>query len=288
MASSVADSTARSIPVASATRLAPRALPPKSRAGSGRERRVRLAPSERVSAEARPSSIVLRVYARRRSRALPLLDQAAEGCRRAQGVRPRWHDHRDMEADSVGRKLRLRHAALAVPALVIAAVLAVLILGDESSRSAGLPFTGKPVEVGGLRLPARIHGDALQLATPKGFEDRFWAGVNLGSTIPGRQPGEVAARATDYHSWFEEMGQLGVRVVRVYTLLDPSFYSELAAYNRAHPDAPLYVIHGVWIPEERLAKSRDLWDPQVLREQRRLTDEVHAAVSGDFHAPTRL
>ena len=58
------------------------------------------------------------------------------------------------------------------------------------------------------------------------------------------------------------MADLGVRVIRVYTLLDPSFYRELRRWNLAHPDSPLYVIHGVWIPEDRFLEAENLWDPR--------------------------
>ncbi len=170
---------------------------------------------------------------------------------------------------------------------LLTAVAALLFACETSLSSPSSPFAGRPIKVHGLELPARVHGSSIQLATPAGFQSRFWPGVNLGSTVPGRQPGEVAARAGDYDRWFTEMGQLGVRVIRVYTLLDPSFYTELAAYNKAHPSAPLYVIHGIWIPEQRLAHTHNLWDPKLLREQRRLIDEVHAAVSGHLHVAPR-
>lgn len=39
----------------------------------------------------------------------------------------------------------------------------------------------------------------------------------------GDNEGEVSARAPDYRRWFPEMAALGVKVIRVYTLLDPSF-----------------------------------------------------------------
>ena len=84
------------------------------------------------------------------------------------------------------------------------------------------------------------------------------------------------------------MADLGIRVVRVYTLLDPSFYREISAYNEANPGSPLYVIHGIWMPEEEFQASGDLWQKDVLIEQKRLIDEVYAAASGDFAAPERL
>jgi hypothetical protein len=175
------------------------------------------------------------------------------------------------------------------PLLALLGAWALLLAGLATAAAArpAPSFRGAPERVDGLRVPARATPSAVQLATRAGFRDRWWAGVNLGSTTPGHLPGEVSARAADYRRWFPEMAALGVRVVRVYTLLDPSFYRELRRYNLAHPRAPLYVIHGVWIPEERFLATQDLWDPQVVAEMDALIAEAHGAVSGRLERPPR-
>ena len=176
------------------------------------------------------------------------------------------------------------------PSLLLAIVALTGCAGRGASDDgppASASFAGKPAPVGGLRVPARATATHVQLATRSGFADRFWPGVNLGATTPGHQPGEVSARAKDYRRWFGEMAALGTPVIRVYTLLDPSFYRELRRYNLAHADDPLYVIHGVWIPEERLLATRNLWDPGVVREMDDLVDEVHAAVFGRLRRAQR-
>src|SRR5690242_9389257 len=76
----------------------------------------------------------------------------------------------------------------------------------------------------GLRMPARVHGSAIQAFQDGAWRTRFWAGVNLGSTTPGHDPGEVAATRADYDRWLTGIGALGARVVRVYTILRPPFY----------------------------------------------------------------
>ena len=96
-------------------------------------------------------------------------------------------------------RTRRRLSLLAALAIVAAAALALLAGCGASAASTApaISFAGGPVERGGMRLPARVQGDHIALAVGDRFEERFWPGVNLGSTIPGHQPGEVAATAED-------------------------------------------------------------------------------------------
>jgi hypothetical protein len=115
----------------------------------------------------------------------------------------------------------------------------------------------------------------------------FLSGVNLGVTVPGRYPGELAVDAATYRRWFPMMSDLGIRSVRVYTIQPPHFYEELRAYNLAHPDDPLFVVHGVWIDEERLLATADLFDEALTAD---FTAELTAAVNavaGDLELPAR-
>jgi hypothetical protein len=149
-------------------------------------------------------------------------------------------------------------------------------------------YRGTPARVGGLQLPGRVHGEDLELATAgQGFQPRFWPGVNLGSTVPGHFPGELAQTRADYRRWLPEMAALGTRALRVYTILPPGFYQELRAYNLAHPAAPVYVIHGAWIPEDRFLATGNAYDARIQREFRDELTDVVAAVHGDADLPDR-
>ena len=131
-------------------------------------------------------------------------------------------------------------------------------------------YQGKPARVGALQLPGRVRGDFLELSTADdGFQPRFWPGVNLGSTVPGRFPGELAQTRADYRRWLPEMASLGTRALRVYTILPPAFYEELRRYNLAHPAAPVYVIHGAWIPEDRFMETGNAYDRRCSASSRR-------------------
>ncbi len=82
------------------------------------------------------------------------------------------------------------------------------------------------------------------------YQPFFVNGVNLGVSIPGTHPGQMAASAEQYRAWLNQMGELGFNAIRVYTLHYPAFYEELARYNRQNPSRPILLFHGVWLDEE--------------------------------------
>ncbi len=201
---------------------------------------------------------------------------------------------------------RRRAGTIAVAALAVATVVGVAATmhrQEPRAVASGTPATAAlaagpataaagtaspafvPVVEGGLRLPARATSSSLEIGTPAGFEPRFWPGVNLGATTPGHAPGELAISRADVDRWLAEMGRLGIRVVRVYTILPPSFYDALRAYDLQHPSAPIFLIHGVWIPEEDFLGNRDLYRPSVVRAFRAEIADAVGVVHGDADIP---
>ena len=133
-------------------------------------------------------------------------------------------------------------------------------------------------ESNGLRMFSWIEPGRFVVNTADGERD-FLAGVNVGVTVPGRFPGELAVTAETFRRWFGEIADFGFTSIRIYTMLPPHFYEELRAYNLAHPHHPLYLVHGAWPPETELLASADFFDPTVMaefeRELRDLVDVVH-------------
>ena len=172
--------------------------------------------------------------------------------------------------------------------LLLAVVLAATGCSQHASpgSSGSVSWAPRPDRRLGLERLAFVDGDKLYLQTASG-KHSFIAGVNLGSTIPGRLPGELATRASDYRRWFPQMAALGLRAIRAYTILRPCFYVQLAAYNTAHPDAPLYLVQGVWIPEEQFLASQDLYAPAVRIGFLREIDDAVKAAHGELRRPLR-
>src|SRR3546814_9686071 len=84
------------------------------------------------------------------------------------------------------------------------------------------------------------------------------------------------------------MGDRGIRWVRNYTLHPPAFYDELAAYNAKHGEAPLYLVQGVYLPDESdVEEGRTLYTPAVDDAFTTELEEISAAVHGDLSRPKR-
>lgn len=185
------------------------------------------------------------------------------------------------------RSTTLRLTALALLAAVAAAVT-VLVLGREDGALDARSWAPAPAKIGGTSVLASAGDGRYRLRT-RGGDVGFLPGVNLGATTPGHQPGELAIRASDYRRWFVEMGELGLRAVRIYTIHPPSFYTELARYNEEHVDAPLYLIQGVYLPDETYnERPRGLYDARVDGAFASEIEDAVQAVHGELERTPRL
>jgi hypothetical protein len=122
---------------------------------------------------------------------------------------------------------------------------------------------------------ARAHGDVLEVRTDAGWEPFYIRGVNLGAALPGKFPSQFPDADT-YRTWVAEIGAMGANAIRVYTLHPPAFYDAVAAHNAAHPDRPLWLLHGVWAelpPEDDYHDAQ--WKGEFFAEMERVIDVLH-------------
>lgn len=125
------------------------------------------------------------------------------------------------------------------------------------------------------QLAARVRGRAFEVQDANGaWRPLFVKGINLGAALPGRHSSEFPDRAT-YREWIRAWGELGVNVVRVYTIHPPWFYEELAAYDAvaAHP---IRLVHGVWAeppPDDDFGGRA--WRDEFDAETRHVIDLLH-------------
>lgn len=183
-----------------------------------------------------------------------------------------------------------RHMPLWVAGMAIAASVSFTACTPDG-RQADSPgrdssWAPRPDREGGLTTLATSGPEGFRLLTADGVRT-FLPGVNLGSTTPLHQPGEVdTITRRDFRRWIETMGEMRIPVVRIYTLLPPAFYKELHRYNTQHPDTPLYLVQGVYLPtEEYLEPDQTLYDAPTDEAFTRELADVSAAVHGDLNRP---
>jgi len=153
--------------------------------------------------------------------------------------------------------------------------------GSADGDAACVPDPGPHDHVG----PARAGRESLMLWDGTMYRPRFLRGIDLGVGVPGHRPADLAISRDQYRRWIAQMGEAGFDTVRVLTLHPPRFYEELRRYNAAHPDAPLFLVQGVWLgesetgPDGDLHAATDAFDAEIER----VVDAIH----GDAEIPER-
>jgi hypothetical protein len=173
-------------------------------------------------------------------------------------------------------------------AVVVGIVAGASLTACGDGQPAGSPapvssWAPRPERQAGLTVIATSGPEGFRLSTTGGSRT-FLPGVNLGSTTPLHQPGEVGSiPRREYRRWIAAMGDMRIPVVRVYTLLPPAFYDELRRHNEQHRDSPIYLVQGVYLPnDDYLKPGRTLHDASTDAEFTRELADVSAAVHGDL------
>lgn len=130
-----------------------------------------------------------------------------------------------------------------------------------------------------LKLVSRVEGETLSYYADGKWHSQFLYGVNLGATTPGHHPGELSPNYDDYRRWFAGMEEAGLEVVRIYTVLPPEFYTALIDHNKEAKEK-LWLIQGIWSPEEELIEELDAYLPEITEKFHREIDMVVCAVYG--------
>jgi hypothetical protein len=149
-------------------------------------------------------------------------------------------------------------------------------LPPDLSR-ASLPRRQRPAATA---IVARTGRRMLEIPDGRGGWRPFWVkALNVGAALPGKHPSEFPPDDGTYRRWIELAARMNANTLRVYTIHPPHFYRALREWNLAHPERPLWLVHGVWteLPPGRKEERYD--DPAFksafLAEMRCVVDLVH-------------
>lgn len=139
----------------------------------------------------------------------------------------------------------------------------------------------------GAQLKFRANGELFEVYQNQKWQPFFAKGVNLGASLPGHYPGELPITREDYMRWFAMIDEMGANVIRVYTIHSPVFYEALVDYNQRKEGDPLYLMQGIWSPEELLIEKKDAYLPEIREEFRQEIKDAVGAVYGDITLPEK-
>lgn len=147
----------------------------------------------------------------------------------------------------------------------------------EPVDSTALPPKRRPTTT---VIAARAANRIFEVPDGRGGWRPFWVkAVNLGAALPGKHPSEFPPDDGTYEAWIRDLAELGANAVRVYTIHPPHFYRALRAWNLAHPQQTIWLIHGVWTelpPGPREERYDDpAWNAEFLDEMRHVVDLLH-------------
>lgn len=137
-----------------------------------------------------------------------------------------------------------------------------------------------------FQMISRADNEDIMFYSDGSWHRKFWYGVNLGATTPGHHPGELSPSYDDYRRWFSQMEELGIDLLRIYTILPPSFYKALADHNQ-QSTRKLWFVQGIWPLEEDLINQKNAYLPSITNEFHKEISYAVGAVFGQVKIPPR-
>ena len=119
------------------------------------------------------------------------------------------------------------------------------------------------------------------------WKKEFIKGVNMGVGKPGAFPGEHLITKAEYLRWFKYIGEMNANTIRVYTILRPQFYDALLEYNKT-ASKPLYVMHGVWVNEEDIARLMDAHNKEIKEVFKSEIQDIVDVIHGNKILPRKM
>ncbi len=98
----------------------------------------------------------------------------------------------------------------------------------------------------GLFFTSKTSDKYFEIYDDEKWNKFFIKGANIGSSTPGRWFTEFLADRDMYRQWLEDIGNMNLNTIRLYTLMDPSFYQVFKEYNEDPNTPTLRLIQEIW------------------------------------------
>ncbi|MGJ7919821.1 hypothetical protein [Neobacillus sp. LXY-4] len=139
-------------------------------------------------------------------------------------------------------------------------------------------------DTNGIKTNSLTTKSTIQVMKNGKWEDLLVKGVNIGIAKPGYFPGQTAISKAEYARWFKAIGAMNANTVRIYTLHPPQFYEAFYEYNQT-AKKPLYLLHGVWVNEEKLVSSQNAFSNETTEDFKKEITKVVDVIHGSAEIP---
>lgn len=110
-----------------------------------------------------------------------------------------------------------------------------------------------------VRADVTVRGGQIQVRAGDGsFTPLYIQGVDVTSSLPDHFPSDYAVDEETYLRWFTLLRGMGANTLRVYTIMDDSFYNALYTFNSSQTQ-PLYLLQGLWVSDYANDSSQDAY-----------------------------
>jgi tetratricopeptide (TPR) repeat protein len=134
-----------------------------------------------------------------------------------------------------------------------------------------------------MQVPFRASAGAMWRFESGTWQKYYVAGVNFGPGAPGYFGSDPTVDGQDYDQYLQQVEQLNANVIRVYTLLPPSFYR---AFKRARENgSKVKLYQQIWIEDP---PGKDLFRPEFIETSRAEIRYVVDALHGRGDVPYKI
>lgn len=156
-----------------------------------------------------------------------------------------------------------------IAALILALIMASLAGCAPADRiTYPSPVAERPLpDAGDISVSFFASDNGYFYRASNGDKGEFFyiKGVNMGLTEPQTDLEDPNVSYETFTEWFGMIAEMNANTVRVFTVMNPDFYRAFDDYNDSHPDSPLYLIQGVWFPEDMMYTLADaLEEDEIL------------------------